>query len=97
MMPGLENLCGGDGDSEHCLMDLASFNNVSNNAQMDFTGTHAVKNMNASKDATTNFMDHKDGQFSTVGTTNNAGAMNVSGNHMFNETNNTGKVNVVAR
>ena len=36
------------------------------------------------------FLDHKGGQFSTVGNTNNAGNMQVSGLHQFENTTNSG-------
>merc|ERR1711981_133522 len=60
------------------LEDLAQFNNVQQNALMDVTGTHMIKNLQTGKDSTTNFHDHKDGQFATVMKTNNEGKMNIS-------------------
>ena len=66
------------------LEDLAQFNNVQQNALMDITGTHMIKNLNTGAKSTTNFHDHKVGQFTTVGTTNNLGKMNISGNHQYN-------------
>lgn len=64
---------------------------------MDVTGTHMIKNMNTGKESTTNFHDHKDGQFATVGNTNNNGKMNISGNHMFDQFANQGAVKVMPR
>lgn len=91
--PRLENL----EEEEEELEDLASFNNVQQNAQMDITGTHMIKNLNTGKKSNTVFHDHKDGQFTTVGNTNNQGAMNISGLHSFDQFANQGKVMVVPR
>merc|ERR1711981_353010 len=54
-------------------------------------GVHQFKNMNNAKGGNVNVMDHKDGQASTFGNTNNAGSMQVSGLHQFDKTVNTGK------
>lgn len=64
---------------------------------MDVTGTHMIKNINTGKESTTNFHDHKDGQFATVGNTNNTGKMNISGNHNFDQFANQGAVKVMPR
>lgn len=72
------------------LVDLAAFNQIQQNGQMDFTGTHQIKNLNTGEKSVTNFKDHKDGQFSTVGNTVNGGQMNVSGLHQFNNVQNNG-------
>jgi intracellular sulfur oxidation DsrE/DsrF family protein len=81
------------------LMDLADFNNFSNMAggNASFQGTHGIKNLNNAKDGNVAFLDHKGGQFSTVGNTNNAGNMNVSGLHKFDNTVNSGNFNAMAR
>lgn len=79
------------------LEDLAAFNNVQQNAQMGFTGTHAVKNLNTGAKSVTNFNDHKGGQFSTVANTNNMGQMNISGNHQFDNFVNNGVANALPR
>jgi len=79
------------------LEDLASFNNIQQNGQMDFTGTHMVKNINTGAKSTTNFHDHKGGQFTTVMNANNTGKMNVSGNHVFDNTTNSGQFNAMPR
>jgi len=42
-------------------------------------------------------LDHKTGQFSTFGNTNNAGQMQVSGNHVFDNTTNSGQFTVQPR
>jgi len=57
---------------------------------MDITGTHAIKNINTGAKSTTNFHDHKGGQFATVGNAMNGGAMNISGNHQFDNFTNNG-------
>lgn len=41
--------------------------------------------------------DHKGGQFSTFGATNNAGKMTVSGLHQFDQTQNSGQFMVNPR
>jgi len=48
------------------LEDLANFGAIQQNADMNFTGTHMVKKLNTGEKSTTNFNDHKDGQFVTV-------------------------------
>lgn len=65
------------------LLDLAGFNNLTNQAggNASFQGQHSIKNLTNEKNANINFLDHKSGQASTVGNTNNMGNMNVSGNH----------------
>jgi len=50
-----------------------------------------VKNLTNAKKGNVQFNDHKGGQFSTVGNTNNAGNMRVSGNHQFANTQNSGQ------
>lgn len=82
---------------EEDLEDLATFNNVQQNAMMDVTGTHMIKNLNTGKDSQTNFHDHKGGQFATVMNTTNAGKMGISGNHMFDNMTNNGAVMVKPR
>jgi len=74
------------------LEDLAQFNNVQQNAMMDVTGTHMIKNINTGAKSQTNFNDHKDGQFATVMNANNGGQMRVSGNHVFDNTVNNGQL-----
>lgn len=64
---------------------------------MDVTGTHMIKNINTGKESTTNFHDHAGGQFATVGNTNNNGAMNIAGNHKFDQFANQGAVKVTPR
>jgi len=64
---------------------------------MDVTGTHLIKNLNTGAKSTTNFHDHAGGQFATVMNTNNLGAMNISGNHMYDNFTNNGKVQVMPR
>ena len=63
----LENL------EEVDLEDLAAFNNYSNAAggMTQIQGTHSFKNMNNAKGGNVIVLDHKDGQFSTFGNTNN--------------------------
>jgi hypothetical protein len=65
------------------LEDLASFNNYMNNkgGMTSIQGTHQFKNMTNAKGAKVIVLDHKTGQFSTFGNTNNMGQMQVSGNH----------------
>ena len=67
------------------LVDLATFGNFSNaaGAQAQLTGTHEIKNLNNAKEGTMSFMDHKEGQFTTVGNANNAGNLKISGLHQF--------------
>jgi len=81
------------------LMELSQFNAFNNmdggNAQ--FTGTHMVKEMNNAAKGVVAFNDHKDGQFSTIGKTNNIGQMSISGNHAFDQFANSGKVAVIPR
>lgn len=79
------------------LEDLANFNNIQQNAQMNFTGTHGVKNLNTGAKSTTNFNDHKQGQFVTVANTTNGGKMNISGLHKFDNFTNNGVANVMPR
>ena len=55
------------------LLDLATFNNIQQNGMADFTGTHLIRNINTGAKSTTNFNDHKNGQFSTVMNANNMG------------------------
>lgn len=72
-----------DKKEELLLLDLATFNNMSNAAggAIQFTGTHAVKNLSNAKKGAITFNDHKDGQFVTVGNANNEGKMSISGLH----------------
>ena len=81
-----------DGTPAALLMDLAEFNQFANMAggQASFQGTHGIKNLSNAKDGKVMFLDHKGGQFSTVGNTNNAGDMSVSGLHKFDNTVNSG-------
>jgi len=79
------------------LEDLAAFQNIQQNAQMDLTGTHMVKNINTGEKSTTNFNDHKDGQFVTVANATNGGKMNISGNHQFENFTNNGVANAMPR
>jgi len=81
------------------LVDLAQFNNFSNGdgGQASFTGTHAIKKMSNAPKGTVMFNDHKDGQFSTVGETNNQGKMSISGLHAFDKVQNTGNVAIIPR
>lgn len=74
--------------AEFDLEDLAQFNNYSNaeGGMTQIQGTHAFKNMNNAKGGNVVVMDHKDGQFATFGNTNNAGNMQVSGLHQFDNT-----------
>lgn len=53
-----------------------------------FTGTHQIHTLNNAEKGNVMFNDHKGGQFSTVANTNNAGNMQISGNHMFDKFNN---------
>lgn len=53
--------------------------------------------MNNAKDGNVKFLDHKSGQGSTVGTTNNMGNMQVNGNHNFDKFNNQGNLMAGAR
>merc|ERR1719321_1773840 len=73
-------------------MDLADFNNYNNMAggNTSIPGTHSFKNFNNAKDGNVKVLDHKGGQFSTFGNTNNAGNMHVSGLHQFDKTINSG-------
>lgn len=88
-----------DKKKEILLMDLAQFNNFNNGdgGVAQFTGTHAIKNLNNSAKGQVVFNDHKDGQFSTVGNTNNQGKMSVSGLHQFDNTQNTGQMMIIPR
>jgi len=64
-----------DGKLAPVLLDLAQFQNVQQNAQMGVTGTHGFGNLNTGVKSQTQFLDHADGQFSTVKNTNNLGKM----------------------
>jgi hypothetical protein len=88
-----------DGSPAAILVDLADFNNFANQAGgvASIQGTHSFKNLSNAKDGTVNVLDHKGGQFSTFGNTNNAGNMNVSGLHKFDNTVNSGNFNAMAR
>jgi len=88
-----------DKKKELILLDLATFNNLTNakGGTMKMTGDHAVKKMTNEKDANLQFGDHKDGQKSVVKEMNNMGNMQVSGNHVFDSFTNTGKVDSQAR
>jgi len=88
-----------DGSPAALLMDLASFNNFANQAggNASFQGTHTIKNLTNAKDGNVKFLDHKGGQFVTVGNTQNAGNMHVSGLHQFDNTTNTGNFVVAPR
>jgi len=80
-------------------MDLATFTNYVNKAggTTNVTGTHAFKNLTNEKKGNVIFNDHKDGQFATVGNTNNAGNMSISGLHKFENVTNKGQVTVIPR
>jgi len=81
------------------LLDLASFNNFSNQngGQAQFTGTHSIKNLSNAVKGIVIFNDHKGGQFVTVGNTNNLGKMTMSGLHKFDNFSNAGQVMVNPR
>jgi hypothetical protein len=88
-----------DGSPAALLMDLATFQNFANQAggNAGFQGTHNIANLSNAKDGNVRFLDHKNGQFSTVGNTNNAGNMQVSGLHKFDNTVNSGNFQAMAR
>ena len=65
------------GNAVKILLDLAQFNEFNNAGQASFTGTHAIKKLNNAESGNVMFNDHKDGQHSTVGETNNAGKMQI--------------------
>jgi hypothetical protein len=75
------------------LMDLAGFNNYNNleGGATQIQGVHQFKAMQNQKGGNVNVLDHKAGLASTFGNTNNMGNMNVSGNHQFDQTQNSGK------
>jgi hypothetical protein len=81
-----------DGSPAALLMDLASFNQFANMAggNASFQGTHDIAKLSNAKDGNVRFLDHKGGQFSTVGETMNAGNMQVSGLHKFDKVQNSG-------
>ena len=86
-------------DEEVELEDLASFNNYMNQkgGMTSIQGTHQFKNLTNAKGAKVIVLDHKTGQFSTFGNTNNMGQMQVSGLHQFNNTQNSGQFVVQPR
>lgn len=81
------------------LMDLATFGNFANAAggNAQFQGTHTVKNLTNAKKGNVVFKDQKQGQFVTVQNANNAGNMQVSGNHVFNNASNSGQMKIMPR
>jgi hypothetical protein len=73
-------------------MDLAGFNNYNNlgGGMTQVQGEHQFKTVQNQKEGNFNVLDHKAGLASTFGNTNNMGNMNVSGNHQFDKTQNSG-------
>ena len=73
------------------LLDLAQFGNVQQNAQMGFTGTHQIRNINTGAKSQTQFNDDPMGRGSQVGNATNGGQMMIQGNHQFENFTNNGQ------